>query len=167
LASFRENSVSTAAASAGCNAMSAIGWRRTCQRKNVVSNPCRSFDEASLIRDAYRSNVARRAQRVNVAARVSTARAFCDEPQSRAPKDMSSNPREFADQRPYPPPILRFEIQEASDILRMSRAQVYNRIAQGAIKAQKDGARTYITLRELERYVASCGDRTTAEYASR
>jgi Helix-turn-helix domain len=80
---------------------------------------------------------------------------------------MSSNPHEFTDQRPYPPPVLRFEIQEASDILRMSRAQVYNRIAQGAIKAQKDGARTYITLRELERYVASCEDRTTAEYASR
>jgi Helix-turn-helix domain len=164
LASFRENGVSTAAASAGYNAMSAIGWRRTCRRKTVVPNPCRSFDEALLIRDACRSNVARR---VNVAARVSSARALCDEPQSRAPKDMSSNPRELTDQRPYPPPALRFEIQEASDILRMSRAQVYNRIAQGAIKAQKDGARTYITLRELERYVDSCEDRTTAEYASR
>jgi len=62
---------------------------------------------------------------------------------------------------------LRFEIQEATDILRMSRAQVYNRIAQGAIKAQKDGARTYITLRELERYVAFCEGRTTAEHAPR
>ena len=80
---------------------------------------------------------------------------------------MSSNPHNVADQRPYPLPALRFEIQEASDILRMSRAQVYNRIAQGAIKAQKDGARTYITLRELGRYVASYEDRTSAEYASR
>jgi hypothetical protein len=133
----------------------------------VVRNQCLSFDEALLIRNACRSNVARCAQRVKVAPRVSSARAFCDETRSRAPKDMSSNPREFADQRPYPPPVLRFEIQEASDILRMSRAQVYNRIAQGAIKAQKDGARTYITLRELERYVASCEDRTTAEYAPR
>jgi hypothetical protein len=44
---------------------------------------------------------------------------------------MSSNPRNVADQRPYALPVLRFEIHEASDILRMSRAQVYNRIAQG------------------------------------
>ena len=80
---------------------------------------------------------------------------------------MSSNPREFADRHAYPPPAFRFEIQEASDILRISRSQVYNRIAQGAIKAQKDGARAYITMRELERYVASCEDRTIAEYASR
>ena len=36
-----------------------------------------------------------------------------------------------------------------------------------AIKAPKDGARTYVTLRELERYVASCEGRTTAEHAPR
>jgi hypothetical protein len=75
------------------------------------------------------------------------------------------NAENVADQVPHPLPVLRFEIPEASDILRMSRAQVYNRIAQGAINAQKDGARTYITLRELERYVASCEGRTTAEHA--
>ena len=55
-----------------------------------------------------------------------------------------------------PLPALRFEISEASQILRMSRAQIYNRTSDGAIKAQKDGARTYITLVELERYVESC-----------
>lgn len=53
-------------------------------------------------------------------------------------------------------PSLRFEVLEASRILRMSRAALYIRINRGAIKAQKDGARTYITLVELERYVASC-----------
>jgi hypothetical protein len=48
---------------------------------------------------------------------------------------------------------LRFEIREAAQILRMSRAQLYNRINDGAIKPHKDGARTYITRVELERYV--------------
>jgi hypothetical protein len=55
-----------------------------------------------------------------------------------------------------PLPSLRFEIPEASRILRMSRAQLYHRISEGAIKIQKDGARTYITTGELERYVKSC-----------
>lgn len=53
-------------------------------------------------------------------------------------------------------PALRFEISEASRILRMSRAQLYKRIKAGAIKAQKDGARTYITTAELDRYVDAC-----------
>ncbi len=53
-------------------------------------------------------------------------------------------------------PALRFEISEAAQILRMSRAQLYNRINDGAIKPQKDGARTYITRVELERYVQAC-----------
>jgi hypothetical protein len=38
----------------------------------------------------------------------------------------------------------------------MSRAQLYNRMKEGRIKGQKDGARTYITRIELERYVAGC-----------
>jgi hypothetical protein len=74
------------------------------------------------------------------------------------------NADNVAEQRTYPLPVLRFKIPEASDILRMSRAQVYNRMAQGAINAQKDGARTYITLRELERYGTSCESGTTAEH---
>jgi excisionase family DNA binding protein len=53
-------------------------------------------------------------------------------------------------------PGLRFAIPEAAQILRLSRAQLYIRISDGAIKAQKDGARTYITRVELERYVESC-----------
>jgi hypothetical protein len=53
-------------------------------------------------------------------------------------------------------PALRFDVDEAKDILRMSRAQLYNRISEGAITVQKDGARTYISLRELERYVDAC-----------
>src|SRR5271167_1173576 len=35
-------------------------------------------------------------------------------------------------------PALRFEISEATHILRMSRAQLYNRIGEGAIQIQKD-----------------------------
>ena len=53
-------------------------------------------------------------------------------------------------------PSLRFEVTEAARILRMSRAQLYNRIHAGALMPQKDGARTYITRTELERYVESC-----------
>lgn len=54
-------------------------------------------------------------------------------------------------------PALRFEVSEAARILRMSRAQLYNRINDGALTPQKDGARTYITRVELERYVEACG----------
>jgi excisionase family DNA binding protein len=54
-------------------------------------------------------------------------------------------------------PSLRFEVTEAAQILRMSRAQLYNRIHDGSLKPQKDGARTYITRAELERYVQTCG----------
>jgi hypothetical protein len=50
---------------------------------------------------------------------------------------------------------IRFGIPEAAEILRMSRAQLYNRISDGAIKPHKDGGRTYITRCELERYVDS------------
>ena len=53
-------------------------------------------------------------------------------------------------------PSLRFKVREAAQILRMSRAQLYNRIHDGSLKPQKDGARTYITRAELERYVQSC-----------
>lgn len=51
---------------------------------------------------------------------------------------------------------LRFELPEAARILRMSRAQLYNRIGEGLLRAQKDGARTYIKRAELERYVEAC-----------
>jgi helix-turn-helix protein len=58
-----------------------------------------------------------------------------------------------------PLPALRFEISEASRILRMSRAHLYHRIGEGAIRIQKDGTRTYITMSELERYVETCAER--------
>ena len=58
--------------------------------------------------------------------------------------------------RQNPLPALRFEVPEAAQILRMSRAQLYNRIHEGSIMPQKDGTRTYITRVELERYVESC-----------
>jgi hypothetical protein len=54
-------------------------------------------------------------------------------------------------------PSLRFEVSEAARILRMSRAQLYKRINDGALRPQKDGARTYLTRVELERYVDACG----------
>jgi hypothetical protein len=66
---------------------------------------------------------------------------------------------------PDPLPALRFEISEAALILRMSRAQIYTRIQEGSIKPQKDGARTYITRPELERYVESCN--TSPEHHAR
>src|SRR5262249_7609123 len=40
----------------------------------------------------------------------------------------------------------------------MSRAQLYNRIQSGALRVQKDGARTYVTWSELERYVQACDE---------
>jgi hypothetical protein len=44
----------------------------------------------------------------------------------------------------------------------MSRAQIYIRIKEGLLKAQKDGRRTYITQCELERYVARCDQENSA-----
>jgi excisionase family DNA binding protein len=53
-------------------------------------------------------------------------------------------------------PNLRFAVSEAARILRVSKAFLYIRLHQGSLRAQKDGARTYITQAELERYVESC-----------
>jgi hypothetical protein len=61
---------------------------------------------------------------------------------------------------PDPPP-LRLEVPEAARMLRMSRSQLFNRMKEGSIKAQKDGSRTYITRAELERYVATCAERSS------
>jgi excisionase family DNA binding protein len=54
-------------------------------------------------------------------------------------------------------PQIRFDITEASRILRVSRGTLYERIRQGEIKTQKDGRRSYITAAELQRYVSSKG----------
>jgi hypothetical protein len=69
--------------------------------------------------------------------------------------------RGFAD-TPDALPALRFEVIEAAQILRMNRAQLYNRIYDSSINPQKDGARTYITRAELERYVEACSAVTAA-----
>lgn len=50
-------------------------------------------------------------------------------------------------------PPLRHEIPEAAEALRLSRSELYKRIKSGAIAAQKDGKRTFITADELRRYV--------------
>jgi hypothetical protein len=63
-------------------------------------------------------------------------------------------------------PALRFNISEAARMLRMSRAQLYNRIGEGAIQPHKDGARTYITRIELERYVKACDSASRTEQAA-
>lgn len=52
-------------------------------------------------------------------------------------------------------PQLRFEISEAAQILRLSRATLYERIRCGAIKMQKDGRRSFVAAEELHRYVVS------------
>lgn len=49
---------------------------------------------------------------------------------------------------------LRATIDEAASTLRISRALLYQRIAGGEIRIQKDGKRSYITRVELERYVS-------------
>lgn len=59
-------------------------------------------------------------------------------------------------------PALRFEIVEAAQILRISRALLYQRITNGAIKVCKDGRRVFITAAELNRYVAACADQQSA-----
>lgn len=54
-------------------------------------------------------------------------------------------------------PPLRLDIPEAAQALRLSRAKLYEHIKSGAIAAQKDGRRTFITVAELCRYVESRG----------
>jgi excisionase family DNA binding protein len=54
-------------------------------------------------------------------------------------------------------PQIRFDILEAARILRISRATLYERIKAGEIKTQKDGHRSYVTVTELQRYVAAKG----------
>jgi excisionase family DNA binding protein len=52
-------------------------------------------------------------------------------------------------------PALRATIGEAAEALRISRALLYQRIASGDIRAQKDGKRSFIAIDELNRYVAT------------
>ena len=70
---------------------------------------------------------------------------------------MTNKSRQSIASEPVALTPLRFEVIEAARILRMSRAQLYNRMQEGSIRPQKDGARTYFTRDELERYVKCCG----------
>jgi Helix-turn-helix domain len=69
---------------------------------------------------------------------------------------MRSKEPSFLPPLPESLPSLRFAVPEAARILRISRAQVYNRIQEGVLRPQKDGARTFLTHSELERYVRAC-----------
>jgi excisionase family DNA binding protein len=52
-------------------------------------------------------------------------------------------------------PTLRVEIEEAAQILRISRSRLYQHIKAGRLSMQKDGARSLITVEELRRFVAA------------
>lgn len=54
-----------------------------------------------------------------------------------------------------PLPVLRFKPEECFQILKISRPLFYRRVAAGAIKTQQDGALTFVSLEELQRYVRS------------
>lgn len=49
---------------------------------------------------------------------------------------------------------IRYNIEEAADLLRMSRAQLYQRIRHGEIRAHEDGRRRYISAAAVKEYVA-------------
>lgn len=57
--------------------------------------------------------------------------------------------------QPAPLPQLRYDIREVTQILRISRATLYDRIREGRLSIQKDGRRTFITSNELMRYIDS------------
>jgi excisionase family DNA binding protein len=52
-------------------------------------------------------------------------------------------------------PTLRVEIDEAAQILRISRSQLYKHVREGRLEIQKDGVRSLITMEELRRFVAA------------
>lgn len=52
-------------------------------------------------------------------------------------------------------PRVRYGIVESAQILGVSRSTIYTRIRAGALNAQKDGRRRFITASELQRYVAA------------
>jgi hypothetical protein len=86
---------------------------------------------------------------------------FCDSrrlgknsPRRRQQAASETYPSSFVESRPAENP-LRLDVRQAARLLCMSRAQLYNRIKEGLIRPQKDGARTYISRSELVRYVES------------
>ncbi|MEP7312533.1 MAG: helix-turn-helix domain-containing protein [Pseudomonadota bacterium] len=59
----------------------------------------------------------------------------------------------------------RYQISEAAELLGVSRAYLYNRASQGLIKLTKDGARSFVTASEVDRYAAACAASTDAPSA--
>ena len=51
---------------------------------------------------------------------------------------------------------LRVSVPHAMKALGLSRTTFYQRIADGKLKAHKDGNRTFISNAEMARYVAAC-----------
>lgn len=49
---------------------------------------------------------------------------------------------------------LRVGIVDAARVLGISRAQVYKHITAGILRPQKDGKRAFVSIAELERFVA-------------
>ena len=47
---------------------------------------------------------------------------------------------------------LRLSLDQAAQMLNTSRAVIYCRIRDGALRAHKDGRRTYLSLVEVKRY---------------
>jgi excisionase family DNA binding protein len=68
-------------------------------------------------------------------------------------------PKEACRQRPIHPqrllPTLRVEIDEAAQILRISRSRLYQHVRDGRLELQKDGVRSFVTMEELTRFVAA------------
>jgi hypothetical protein len=81
---------------------------------------------------------------------------FFELPSNRKMEDRYAWTQAASRKSSHRPALLRFEVPETAQILRMSGAQLYNPIHDGSLKPQKDGARTYITRAELERYVLAC-----------
>jgi excisionase family DNA binding protein len=50
---------------------------------------------------------------------------------------------------------LRVSVKQAADILSISSAYCYRLIGEGTIRAQRDGAKTFVSAVELARYVSS------------
>ncbi|MBX7116386.1 MAG: helix-turn-helix domain-containing protein [Myxococcaceae bacterium] len=51
---------------------------------------------------------------------------------------------------------LRNTVQDACDLLKLSRAALYVRISEGRLNVTKDGHRTFISGGELQRYMSAC-----------
>ncbi len=48
---------------------------------------------------------------------------------------------------------MAYRVREAADVLAISRSRFYELVAEGRIRTLKEGARTLVRRRELERYL--------------